>query len=102
MFQARPQQPQYDGPPPQYYNTQNNQDYAAEEAYWTRRIEGLKRTHERINSNMQVEYAKAMRNAEQLFNMANDEKITGRLPPCQDEKAKVYYLKFYFINLLYL
>lgn len=89
MLQPVPQKPQYEAPPTYYEPHRPQQDFAAEEAYWSRRIEGLKRAHEKINSTMQLEYQKALKDAQQLYDMANDDKVTGSLPPCQEEKAKV-------------
>ncbi|XP_050680719.1 uncharacterized protein LOC126976432 [Leptidea sinapis] len=80
--------PQY-APPPVYYDSQKRQDAAAEEAYWARRIENLKRAHEKINSGMQLEYEKTLKDANKLFDMVQADKIVNKLPPCQEEKAKV-------------
>ncbi|KAI8438040.1 hypothetical protein MSG28_010692 [Choristoneura fumiferana] len=87
--QAVPQyQPQF-APPPYYEPRKPQQDNAAEEAYWARRIEGLKRAHEKINISMQSEYENTLKEAHELFNMATQDKVANKLPPCQEEKAKV-------------
>ncbi|XP_068626823.1 uncharacterized protein Chchd3 [Battus philenor] len=87
------EQPQLPPPiqyaPPPIYESVKHQDYAAEEAYWAQRIENLKRTHEKINVDMQVEYQKTLKEANELFNMVQGDKIANKLPPCQEEKAKV-------------
>lgn len=90
-----PQQPQF-APPPYYEPRKPQQDNAAEEAYWARRIEGLKRAHEKINVSMQSEYQKTLKEAHELFNMATQDKVANKLPPCQEEKAKV---EIYFLPL---
>lgn len=64
-------------------------DRAAEEAYWAHRIENLKRAHEKINSGMHIEYQKTLKEANELFELAQKDKIVSKLPPCQEEKAKV-------------
>ncbi|XP_047985148.1 uncharacterized protein LOC125225456 [Leguminivora glycinivorella] len=85
---AAPVAPQF--VPPQYYESRRQQqDNASEEAYWARRIEGLKRAHEKINSGMQIEYQKTLKEASDLFELAQKDKIANKLPPCQEEKAKV-------------
>ncbi|KPJ00290.1 PREDICTED: uncharacterized protein LOC106124082 [Papilio xuthus] len=83
-----PPPPQYI-PPPNYESQQRQKDFAAEEAYWARRIENLKRTHEKINSGMHLEYQKTLKEANELFNLVQEDKIANKLPPCQEEKAKV-------------
>ncbi|XP_045537447.1 uncharacterized protein LOC106713903 [Papilio machaon] len=83
-----PPPPQYI-PPPNYESQQRQKDFAAEEAYWARRIEKLKRTHEKINSGMQLEYQKTLKEANELFNLVQEDKIANKLPPCQEEKEKV-------------
>lgn len=65
------------------------QERAAEEAYWARRIENLKRAHENINKSMDTEYNKTLKEVNELFEWAEKENISAKLPPCQDEKAKV-------------
>lgn len=89
MFQQAEQQPQYAPPPPSYYDHKRQQEHAAEEAYWARRIENLKRAHEKISCGMVNEYQKTIKEANELFNMAQQDKIANKLPPCQEEKAKV-------------
>ncbi|XP_059058408.1 uncharacterized protein LOC131851863 [Achroia grisella] len=80
--------PQY--APPPYYDSQKRQnENAAEEAYWNRRIDNLKRAHEKITTGMIIEYQKTLKEANDLFELAQQDKITSKLPPCQDEKAKV-------------
>ncbi|CAK1544404.1 unnamed protein product [Leptosia nina] len=86
--QAPQPQPQY-APPPPTYDPQKRQESAAEEAYWARRIENLKRAHEKINSGMVVEYEKTLKEANELFEMVKADKVVNKLPPCQQEKAKV-------------
>lgn len=86
--EAEPQQTNT-APPPPYYDPRRQQENAAEEAYWARRIEGLKRAHEKINSGMHIEYQKTLKEANDLFNLAQQDKIASKLPPCQDEKSKV-------------
>ncbi|CAG9796911.1 unnamed protein product [Diatraea saccharalis] len=81
-------------PPPQYipppsYDQRPNQDYIAEEAYWARRIENLKRAHEKINAGMVQEYQKTLKEANELFDLTQTYKVATKLPPCQEEKAKV-------------
>lgn len=91
MFQQAEQpapQVQY-APPPPFYDSQKRQELAAEEAYWATRIENLKRAHEKINGDMHIEYQKTLKEANALFDMVHADKITNKLPPCQDEKAKV-------------
>ncbi|XP_004926237.1 uncharacterized protein LOC101739222 [Bombyx mori] len=80
--------PQY-LPPPPYYDQRKQQEHAAEEAYWTRRIENLKRVHEKINSGMELEYQKTLEETNELFNFINNDKNVNKLPPCQEEKEKV-------------
>ncbi|CAG4988892.1 uncharacterized protein LOC123701150 [Colias croceus] len=80
--------PQY-APPPPNYDSSRRQEAAAEEAYWARRIENLKRAHEKINSGMIVEYQKTLKEANELFELVQADKIANKLPPCQEEKAKV-------------
>ncbi|XP_045524222.1 uncharacterized protein LOC123714122 [Pieris brassicae] len=86
---------QLPSPPPQYapsppmYDPQKRQEAAAEEAYWARRIENLKRAHEKINSGMVVEYEKTLKEANELFELVKADKIVNKLPPCEQEKAKV-------------
>ncbi|VVD02507.1 unnamed protein product [Leptidea sinapis] len=70
-----PQPPTQYAPPPVYYDSQKRQDAAAEEAYWARRIENLKRAHEKINSGMQLEYEKTLKDANKLFDMVQADKI---------------------------
>ncbi|KAM3960896.1 uncharacterized protein ACR2FA_005037 [Aphomia sociella] len=83
-----PPPPQYTPPP--YYDSQRKQhENAAEEAYWARRIDSLKRAHDKINTGMIIEYQKTLKEANDLFELAQQDKITSKLPPCQDEKAKV-------------
>ncbi|XP_072947069.1 uncharacterized protein [Epargyreus clarus] len=83
-----PPQPQYT--PPSYFESQKRQqENASEEAYWARRIENLKRAHEKINSGMHLEYQKTLKEANELFDLAKADKIAGKLPPCQEEKTKV-------------
>ncbi|CAH2049921.1 unnamed protein product, partial [Iphiclides podalirius] len=86
----QPQSPpiQY-APPPNYESQKRQHDNAAEEAYWARRIENLKRAHEKINSGMQIEYQKTLKEANDLFNLVQANKVANKLPPCQEEKAKV-------------
>ncbi|XP_034834409.1 MICOS complex subunit MIC19-like [Maniola hyperantus] len=79
--------PQY--APPPYYDTLKQQEHAAEEAYWARRIENLKRVHEKINSGMQIEYQKTLKEANELFDLVKADKVVNKLPPCQEEKAKM-------------
>ncbi|XP_075992254.1 coiled-coil-helix-coiled-coil-helix domain containing 3 [Anticarsia gemmatalis] len=79
--------PQYLPPPP--YDHKRQQEYAAEEAYWAQRIESLKRQHEKINSGMHLEYQKTLKEANELFNMVQGDKVVTKLAPCQEEKAKV-------------
>ncbi|XP_026731788.1 uncharacterized protein LOC113496684 [Trichoplusia ni] len=80
--------PQYIAPP--VYEQQKPQhEYAAEEAYWARRIESLKRAHEKINSGMHMEYQKTIKEANDLFNTVKDDKVASKVAPCQEEKAKV-------------
>ncbi|CAK1601622.1 unnamed protein product [Parnassius mnemosyne] len=86
---AQPQPPLQYAPPPNYESQKSNQDYAAEEAYWARRIENLKRTHEKISSGMQLEYQKTLNEANELFNIVQADKVAYKLPPCQEEKAKM-------------
>ncbi|XP_041975176.1 MICOS complex subunit MIC19 [Aricia agestis] len=78
--------PQQYAPPPPVYDTQK---HAAEEAYWVHRIENLKRAHEKINSGMHIEYQKTLKEANELFELVKADKIATKLPPCQEEKAKV-------------
>ncbi|CAH0405606.1 unnamed protein product [Chilo suppressalis] len=75
--------------PPPSYDQRRNQDYASEEAYWTRRIENLKRAHDKINSGMVLEYQKTLKEANELFDLTQTYKIATKLPPCQEEKTKV-------------
>ncbi|XP_049874386.1 uncharacterized protein LOC126372609 [Pectinophora gossypiella] len=76
--------------PSEYFESdKRKKEHAAEEVYWARRIENLKRAHEKINASMDVEYQKTLKEANELFNMAQNDKIASKLPPCQDEKAKV-------------
>ncbi|XP_013191970.1 uncharacterized protein LOC106136079 [Amyelois transitella] len=86
----QPQQPtpQYT-PPPFYESQKRQQENSAEEAYWARRIENLKRAHEKINAGMLIEYQKTLKEANELFDVAQKDKVASKLPPCQDEKAKV-------------
>ncbi|KAG6454917.1 hypothetical protein O3G_MSEX008952 [Manduca sexta] len=84
--------PQYTAPPPPYYDQRKQHEYAAEEAYWARRIENLKRAHDKINSGMHIEYQKTLKEANELFDMVKDDKMASKLPPCQEEKAKVRYM----------
>ncbi|CAG9581026.1 unnamed protein product [Danaus chrysippus] len=84
----QPRQPQY-VPPPPYYDNQKLQEFAAEEAYWARRIENLKRAHEKINSGMHIEYQKTLKEANELFDLVHADKVVTKLAPCQEEKAKV-------------
>ncbi|KAJ8735267.1 hypothetical protein PYW07_006887 [Mythimna separata] len=81
--------------PPAYENRRQH-DYAAEEAYWAHRIESLKRAHEKINSGMHLEYQKTLKEANELFNVVQADKVGSKLSPCQEEKAKV--LKCYDSN----
>lgn len=74
--------------PPQYYEKKQH-DNVAEEAYWARRIESLKRAHEKINSGLHLEYQKTLKEADELFKYVQQDKIANKLPPCEDEKAKV-------------
>ncbi|CAH0694926.1 unnamed protein product [Spodoptera exigua] len=85
--EPRPQSAQPYSPPAYDYRRQN--EYAAEEAYWAHRIENLKRAHEKINSGMHLEYQKTLKEANKLFNMVEEDKVASKLPPCQEEKAKV-------------
>ncbi|KOB78663.1 Uncharacterized protein OBRU01_02023, partial [Operophtera brumata] len=88
--QAEPQPQQtYTAPPPPYYDQRRQQENAAEEAYWARRIENLKRAHEKINSGMHNEYQKTLKETNDLFNLVQQDKIASKLPPCQEEKSKV-------------
>ncbi|CAH2102954.1 unnamed protein product [Euphydryas editha] len=80
-------QPQY--APPPYYDKQKQHEYAAEEAYWARRIENLKRAHEKINSGMHLEYQKTLKEANELFDLVQADKVVNKLPPCQEEKGKM-------------
>ncbi|XP_053616730.1 uncharacterized protein LOC128678866 isoform X2 [Plodia interpunctella] len=84
----QPPSPQYN-PPPFYESQKRQQENAAEEVYWARRIENLKRAHEKINAGMLIEYQKTLKEANELFEMAQKDKIASKLPPCQAEKAKV-------------
>ncbi|OWR53408.1 uncharacterized protein LOC116779059 [Danaus plexippus] len=84
----QPRQPQF-VPPPPYYDNQKQQEFAAEEAYWARRIENLKRAHEKINSGMHIEYQKTLKEANELFDLVHADKGVTKLAPCQEEKAKV-------------
>lgn len=86
--EQRPPPPAQSYTPPAYeYRRQH--EYAAEEAYWAHRIEKLKRAHEKINSGMHLEYQKTLKEANDLFNMVEGDKVASKLPPCQEEKAKV-------------
>ncbi|XP_035449901.1 uncharacterized protein LOC118275883 [Spodoptera frugiperda] len=86
--EQRPPPPVQSYTPPAYeYRRQH--EYAAEEAYWAHRIEKLKRAHEKINSGMHLEYQKTLKEANDLFNMVEGDKVASKLPPCQEEKAKV-------------
>ncbi|GBP54674.1 hypothetical protein EVAR_47176_1 [Eumeta japonica] len=76
-------------PTPSYDQQIIQKEYASEEAYWTRRIENLKRAHDKAIAGMQTEYQKTLNEANELYSRAQDEKISGRMPPCEDEKAKV-------------
>ncbi|CAH0724527.1 unnamed protein product, partial [Brenthis ino] len=82
-----PPKPQY--APPPYYDSIKQQEHVAEEAYWARRIENLKRAHEKINSGMHLEYQKTLKEANDLFAFVQADKVVNKLPPCQEEKAKV-------------
>ncbi|KAL0851557.1 hypothetical protein ABMA28_007345 [Loxostege sticticalis] len=79
--------PQY--PPPPSYDQRQQSNYAAEEAYWARRIENLKRAHEKINSGMLLEYQKTLKETNELFELTQSDKVATKLPPCQEQKAKV-------------
>ncbi|KAL4713933.1 hypothetical protein ACJJTC_015587 [Scirpophaga incertulas] len=74
-------------PPPAIEHKRH--DNAAEEAYWIRRIENLKRAHENINTGMQLEYQKTLNEANKLFELTQADKVAIKLPPCQMEKSKV-------------
>ncbi|KAJ8736643.1 hypothetical protein PYW08_007299 [Mythimna loreyi] len=74
---------------PPAYEHRRQHDYAAEEAYWAHRIESLKRAHEKINSGMHLEYQKTLKEANELFNVVQADKVGSKLSPCQEEKAKV-------------
>lgn len=76
-------------PPPYFEPPSVKQEKAAEDAYWARRIENLKRAHENINKNMDIEYQKTLKEVNELFEWAEKENIAAKLPPCQEEKAKV-------------
>lgn len=39
---------------------------------------------------MQIEYQKTLKEANELFDMVKADKIVNKLPPCQEEKAKVF------------
>ncbi|XP_047033019.1 uncharacterized protein LOC124639597 [Helicoverpa zea] len=81
-------QPIHQYAPPAYDHRRHN-EYAAEEAYWAHRIESLKRAHEKINSGMHLEYQKTLKEANELFNKVQADKVSLKLSPCQEEKAKV-------------
>ncbi|KAF9803350.1 hypothetical protein SFRURICE_007196 [Spodoptera frugiperda] len=72
--EQRPPPPVQSYTPPAYeYRRQH--EYAAEEAYWAHRIEKLKRAHEKINSGMHLEYQKTLKEANDLFNMVEGDKV---------------------------
>lgn len=83
----QPAPPQY--APPPYYDKQKQHEFAAEEAYWARRIENLKRAHEKLNSGMHLEYQKTLKEANELFDLVQADKVVNKLPPCQEERGKV-------------
>ncbi|KAI5634024.1 hypothetical protein NE865_13274 [Phthorimaea operculella] len=91
------QAPPQEAPPPQvqyipqefYYGFEDRKNVnVAEEAYWAQRIEDLKREHSKINASMDIEYQKTLKEANQLFEIAQSDKLAAKLP-CQEEKAKV-------------
>lgn len=98
--QPAPPKPQY--VPPPYYDTMKQQEHVAEEAYWARRIENLKRAHEKINSGMHLEYQKTLKEANDLFALVQADKVVNKLPPCQDEKSKVNIkISFTMVKMLF-
>lgn len=97
----QPRQPQF-VPPPPYYDNQKQQEFAAEEAYWARRIENLKRAHEKINSGMHIEYQKTLKEANELFDLVHADKGVTKLAPCQEEKAKVVFHISFCLDKFYI
>lgn len=45
---------------------------------------------------MHIEYQKTLKEANELFDMVRDDKLASKLPPCQQEKAKVKYTSYAF------
>lgn len=45
---------------------------------------------------MDVEYQRTLKEANELFNLAKNDKIANKLPPCQEEKAKVLIFILYY------
>ncbi|KAG7310850.1 hypothetical protein JYU34_003681 [Plutella xylostella] len=90
---SQPPPPQYAAPqypaPPYYESRRPQQEHSSEEAYWNRRIEDLKKAHEKISATMQLEYQKTLKEANELFNSVNEKKVAIKTAPCQEEKAKV-------------
>lgn len=46
---------------------------------------------------MHLEYQKTLKEANELFNLVQEDKIANKLPPCQEEKAKVNNFMFFLI-----
>jgi hypothetical protein len=49
---------------------------------------------------MLLEYQKTLKEANELFELTQTDKVATKLPPCQDEKAKVININTYFIFIV--